>query len=134
MSIRTAVRVAALASWSLLAACSTAAPVRIPAGQSYIAEKKSFDGDLKAFASQVTIDTILSHPGAKLVSSVPFPGCEGNAGLMTLDLPKSSPPSVLLLGFTVRNFSSVTASYTRPRGAAADPAVTTAMHSVICQV
>jgi hypothetical protein len=133
MSIRTAVRAAVIASWSLLAACS-APVVQVPAGQAYLRSTKPFDGDLKAYASQVTIDTVLSHPGAKLVSSLPFPGCPAMGGLATYELPKASPPAIMLIGFTVLNGASTTATYTRPKGAAPDPGITTAMHSAICQV
>jgi hypothetical protein len=133
MSIRTAVRAAAIASWSLLVACSAPA-VHVPEGQAYTTATKSYDGDLKAFASQVTIDTVLGHPGSKLVSNEPFPDCPGDAGLATYTLPKATPASVLLLGFTVRDGSSVTATYIRPASAKADPGVTAAMRSVICQV
>jgi len=133
MSIRTAVRAAVIASWSLLAACSAPA-VHAPDGQTYLTSTKPFDGDLKAYASQVTIDTVLAHPGAKLISSLPFPGCPAMGGLATYDLPKASPASVMLVGFTVRDGSATTATYTRPKGAAPDAGVSTAMHSVICQV
>ncbi len=133
MSIRTAVRAAFIASWSLLAACSAPA-VQPPDGQAYSTAKKPFDGDLKAYASQLTIDTVLGHPGARLVSSLPFPGCPGLGGLMIYELPKATPASVLMIGFTVSSGTATTASYTRPKGAAPDKGVTAAMHSVICQV
>jgi hypothetical protein len=134
MSIRTAVRAAAIASWSLLAACTSPAPVHIPDGQTYLSASKSYDGTTKTLAAQLTIDTLLTHPGAKLVSSLPFPGCPGMAGLATFQLPKAAPPSILLVGFTVRDGASKTVSYTRPKGVAADTGVMTAMRSVICQV
>lgn len=133
MSIRTAVRAAVIASWSILAACSVPA-VHVPDGQAYLTAKKPFDGDLKAYASEVTIDTVLGHPGAKLVSSLPFPGCPGLGGLMIYALPKTTPPSTLMIGFTVLDGTATTASYTRPKGVAPDKAVVAAMRSVICQV
>jgi len=134
MSIRTAVRAAVIASWSVLAACSAPAPVHVPDGQTYLTSTQPYDGDLKAFASQVTIGTVLAHPGAKLLSSLPFPGCPAMGGLATYVLPKASPPAVMLVGFTVLHGSSTTATYTRPKNAPPDPGITTAMHSVICQV
>jgi len=133
MSIRTAVRAAVIASWSVLAACSAPA-VHVPDGQAYLTSTKPFDGDLKAYASQVTIDTVLAHPGAKLISSLPFPGCPAMGGLATYELPKAAPPSIMLVGFTVLNGSSTTVTYTRPKGAAPDAGISTAMHSAICQV
>jgi len=133
MSIRTAVRAAVIASWSVLAACSAPA-VHVPDGQTYLTSTKPYDGDLKAFASQVTIDTILAHPGAKLVSSLPFPGCPAMGGLATYALPKASPAAIMLVGFTVLHGSATTATYTRPKNAPPDPGIATAMHSAICQV
>lgn len=133
MSIRTAVRAAVIASWSVLAACSAPA-VHVPDGQTYLTSTKPFDGDLKAYASQVTIDTVLRYPGAKLISSLPFPGCPAMGGLATYELPKAAPPSIMLVGFTVLSGSSTTVTYTRPKGAAADAGISTAMHSAICQV
>ena len=73
MSIRNAVRAAVIASWSLLAACGQG-EVHPPAGQSYLVTTKPYDGDLKAYASQVAIDAVLGTPGARLVQSVPYPG------------------------------------------------------------
>ncbi|HEY8321157.1 MAG TPA: hypothetical protein VIG46_05095 [Candidatus Baltobacteraceae bacterium] len=133
MSIRTAVRAAVIASWSVLAACSAPA-LHVPDGQTYLTSTKPYDGDLKAFASQVTIDTVLAHPGATLLSSLPFPGCPAMGGLATYALSKASPAAIMLVGFTVLNGSATTATYTRPKNAPPDPGITTAMHSAICQV
>ena len=106
----------------------------MPDGQVYTTVTKPYAGDLKSFASQVTIDTVLGQPGARLVSSLPFPGCPGSGGLAIYNLPKSIPASVLLVGFMVRDGSATTASYIRPASMRPDPGITAAMRSAICQV
>jgi len=129
MSIRIALRVAVLASWSLASACSSSP--HVPDGQTYAVQTKPFDGDLKAYASQSTVDVVLQHPGARFASSAPYPDCPALAGLATYTLKGGD---VLLLAFTVRAEGATSVAYQRPARAPADPGLMDAMKREVCRL
>lgn len=129
-----------------LAACSSPSPAPAgwePAGtaqhawrrgsgaslQTYAYTVRSFSGMLPDLASQVAIDVVLQHRGAKLRSSNPLPPCPGAAGLATFTLPEDK---TLEEGFAVHDGQARRATYVRPSGTAADPAVATAMQNLLC--
>ncbi|MDQ2871632.1 MAG: hypothetical protein M3R35_00720 [Candidatus Eremiobacteraeota bacterium] len=133
-----------------LAACSSSAtPAAFPDGwtttsgkaemtashgpQQFALKKVPFSGTIKDFASQLTINTVLANRTAKFVRSVPFPECPGEAGIQTFALGGAS-PQTLEVGFTVTGNMAITASYARPKGAAADPAAHAAMQKDVCTV
>jgi hypothetical protein len=97
--------------------------------QTYSFTRRSFSGALSDLASQVAIDIVLTHPGARLRSSNPLAPCPGAAGLATFTLPDRR---TLQEGFAVHDGQARRATYLRPSSAAPDPAVTTAMQSLLC--
>jgi hypothetical protein len=88
-----------------------------------------FSGALPDLASQVAIDVVLQHRGAKLRSSNPLGPCPGAAGLATFTLPENE---TLQEGFAVHDGQARRATYVRPGGASADPAIATAMQNLLC--
>jgi hypothetical protein len=99
--------------------------------QEYLYVKQKFAGMLPDLASQVTIDALMHHPGAKYGGSIPFPPCPGAAGIATFHLRDRT---TLQEGFAVHDGYSVRVTYLRPSPTAADPNVIQAMHDVLCSV
>ncbi len=97
--------------------------------QEYFYAKRKFGGTLQDLASQVTIEALMQHHGAKFRGSLPFAPCPGAAGVATFTLPGGE---TLAEGFTVGNGQEVRTTYVRPRGAPADPNVGAAMQSALC--
>jgi hypothetical protein len=89
----------------------------------------AFSGMLPDLASQVTIDALLRHRGARLRSSIPLNPCPGAAGLATFTLAGGR---TLQEGFAVHDGRALRATYTRPSTAPADPAVAAAMQNLLC--
>jgi hypothetical protein len=129
-----------------LAACNAASPA--PAGwqpvpgeqnawrhgtgptlQTYEYRRTDFSGALPDLASQVTVDALIQHPGARLRSSNPLGPCPGAAGLATFSL---SGGRVLQEGFAVHDGQAIRTVYMRPAGQRADSNVLTAMQNVLC--
>ncbi len=136
----------ALAALTILAGCSTASTAPngwrpIPgasaawsngsgaAAQEYYYTQKKFGGALQDLASQVTIEELLEHFGAKFRGSAPFAPCPGAAGVATFAL---AGRTTLQEGFAVRNGQAVRVRYTRPTGAPVDPSVAQAMQNALC--
>jgi hypothetical protein len=99
--------------------------------QEYFYTKRKFGGMLQDLASQVTIDGLMHHSGAKYRGSIPFAPCPGAAGIATFQLRDRT---TLQEGFAVRDGYSVRVTYIRPSGTPADPSVTQAMQDVLCAV
>jgi hypothetical protein len=97
--------------------------------QTYTYTIRDFSGMLPDLASEVAIDVVLQHRGSKLRSSNPLGPCPGAAGLATFTLPANE---TLEEGFAVHDGQARRATYVRPSGAAADPAVATAMQNLLC--
>jgi hypothetical protein len=97
--------------------------------QTYVYTEQSFGGALPDLASQVTINVLLRHHGAKLRGSVPFAACPAAAGVATFALPNRT---LLQEAFAVHNAQAVRITYVRPLGAPVDPAVTDAMQKALC--
>ena len=97
--------------------------------QTYTYAIGSFSGVLSDLASQVTVDVVLRHRGSRLRSSDPLGPCPGAAGLATFSLPEGR---TLQEGFAVHDGQARRATYVRPSGVPADPAVATAMQNLLC--
>lgn len=97
--------------------------------QTYTYTVVDFSGALQDLASQVTVDVVLQHRGAKLRSSNPLDPCPGAAGLATFTLPEDE---TLEEGFAVHDGRARRATYVRPSSASPDPAVATAMQNLLC--
>ncbi len=97
--------------------------------QRYEYRTAPFAGQRQDLASREAIRAVLRYPHARFQSSVPFPGCEGLAGLMTFQLQGGG---VLEEAFAVRNGNAVTATYVYPKGATPSPDVPGAMSAAVC--
>lgn len=95
---------------------------------------KNYSGTLQDLASQVPVNVILQHKGAKLVSSVPFDPCPGEAGLDRFSLPSASGhgKDILEVAFTNWNGNATIASYQRFATTAENPAALSAMRHAVC--
>lgn len=96
--------------------------------QVFTATSKPFDGTTKDLASQITLDTVLKRHG-KLLRTVAFPPCPGEAGVQTYSIP---PSTLLTIAYAAYGDKALTASYSRPKNAPEDPAATDAMRSTVC--
>ncbi|HEY9085042.1 MAG TPA: hypothetical protein VIN40_03760 [Candidatus Tyrphobacter sp.] len=94
---------------------------------SYNAE--SYSGQLQDLASEQAVDTVQRERGARLIRSVPFPACPGEAGLARYALPGGR---LLEVAFTVSNGKAVIAEYLRPASIGEAPAAITAMRQAVC--
>jgi len=102
-------------------------------GEHYsLTRKATSNGSLSDLASQVTMDTLLGHKGAKLLEAQPFKACPGEAGEQTFRLPAASGAAVLHVGFAQWNGKTTIVSYQRPAGAADDPRAMEAMRHELC--
>ncbi|MBV8531338.1 MAG: hypothetical protein JO104_08470, partial [Candidatus Eremiobacteraeota bacterium] len=73
--------------------------------QYYRYSKAQFSGGLQDLSSQITIDTLMRHEGARLRGSVvPFGPCPGAAGVATFALPDHA---TLEEGFAVHNGQAI---------------------------
>ncbi len=88
-----------------------------------------FSGGLQDLASELAVDTVQRYSGSRLLQSVPFPACPGEAGLAGFAL---SGGRLLEVAFGVNNGNAVTAEYLRPRSIGAAPAAMTAMQQAVC--
>jgi hypothetical protein len=96
-------------------------------GETYEYLSKPFDGDTKAYASDMTLDFVLKRH-AKLLKTVAFQPCPGEAGLQTYAAGKNT----ILVAYAVYNGKALEAIYTRPAGTPEDPAALTAMGKSVC--
>ncbi|MGA8099470.1 MAG: hypothetical protein WB810_12530 [Candidatus Cybelea sp.] len=99
--------------------------------QQYSYTKTPFSGGLQDLASQVTIDNLMRHRGARFHGSLPFPACPGAAGVASFSLPDQT---TVQEGFAVHDGQAIRVRYARPSGVKADPSATQAMESVLCAV
>jgi hypothetical protein len=97
-----------------------------------VTRKPTSNGTLSDLASQVTMDTLLGHKGAKLLKAEPFKACPGEAGEQTFRLPASGGPALLHIGFTQWNGKTTIVSYQRPAGGSDDPQALEAMRRELC--
>ena len=97
--------------------------------QEYSYQSRQFAGGLQDLASQVTIDALMRHRGAKLQGSAPFAPCPGAAGVATFRLDART---TLQEGFAVRDGRAILLSYVRPASTPVDPAVLQAMQQSLC--
>ena len=97
--------------------------------QEYRLNTAPFSGTLQDLASQVTIETLTRHRGAKFDGSEPFRPCPGAAGVATFRLPAARR---LEAAFSVEGGRAVRVAYVRPLGAATDPAAGDAMRRALC--
>jgi hypothetical protein len=99
--------------------------------QRYFYSKTGFSGGLQDLASQVTIDNLMRHHGARFLGSAPLAACPGAAGVATFVLPEQAK---LEEGFAVHDGQAVRVRYLRPASAQADPSATQAMQSALCSL
>jgi hypothetical protein len=98
------------------------------ANQTFVYSSKPFDGTTKDLASQITLDIVLKRHG-KLLRTVAFAPCPGEAGLQTYRIP---PATLLLIAYAAYGDKALTATYTRPASAPEDPAALAAMQKSVC--
>jgi len=98
-------------------------------GQQYVYTKKAFAGTLQDLASQEAVNVVLQHRGSKFQRSVPLTGCPGHAAIASF---RFADGTVLQEGFAVANGQAFTIAYSRPSGAAVDPAAADAMQRTLC--
>lgn len=103
-------------------------------GQSYVVAAVPFAGTRTDLSNQESVDVVLSHKGVKYGGTVPYPGCEGAAGLMTFTQKLPAPGAVILVGFVVVNSTSITVTYGRPIDRPSDPGAMAAMRQTVCRV
>ena len=103
-----------------------------PGEQFTVTRKPTSNGSLSDLASQVTMNTLLGHKGAKLLKAEPFKACPGEAGEQTFRLPASSGPALLHVGFTQWNGKTTIVSYQRPASGTDDPQAIEAMRRELC--
>lgn len=97
--------------------------------QRYESRSEPFAGQRQDLASREAIRAAMRYPHAHFQSSVPFPGCEGLAGLMTFQLQGGG---ILEEAFAVRDGNAVTVSYVYPKGATPSADVPGAMRATVC--
>ena len=96
--------------------------------ETFIATSKPFDGTTKDLASQITLDTVLKRHG-KLLHTVAFPPCPGEAGLQTYRL---RPSTLLTVAYAAYGDKALTATYSRPEKAGEDAAAMDAIRRTVC--
>ncbi len=84
---------------------------------------------LSDLASEQAVDTVQGHPGSKLVRSIPFPSCPGEAGLAQYRLPHGA---VLEVAFSVNNGKATVAQYERPASVGESAAAMSALRQAVC--
>ncbi|MFY9664498.1 MAG: hypothetical protein WAL67_15580 [Candidatus Cybelea sp.] len=99
--------------------------------QQYSYVKTRFGGGLQDLASEVTIDNLIRHRGARFHGSVPFPACPAAAGVASFSLLDQT---TVEEGFAVHGGQAIRTRYVRPTGMRADPNATQAMESVLCSL
>jgi len=97
--------------------------------QEYRLTATPFSGGLQDLASQVTIDVLTRHRGARLEGSTPLQSCPGAAGVARFRLPGERR---LDEAFSVRRGHAVRVTYVHPAGITGDPAALEAMKSSLC--
>lgn len=88
-------------------------------------------GSLTDLASAQAIATVQHYTGSKLIRSIPFGPCPGEAGLASYTLPHGR---ILEVAFSVNGGRAVTASYERPSSVAGSPDVVAAFRQAVCYV
>jgi hypothetical protein len=99
--------------------------------QTYLVLRSPFSGTLQDLASQVTIDNLLHHQGAKFLGSIPLAACPGAAGLATFRLEDGM---TLQQAFAVRDGQAIRVGYLRPTGSRVDADATAAMAAELCSL
>lgn len=95
----------------------------------YTYRSTAYVGGLQSLASELAVDTVQRYSGSRLLRSIPFPACPGEAGLATYTLPGGR---LLEVAFTVINGNAIDAEYLRPRSIGEAPAAITAMRQAVC--
>ena len=90
------------------------------------------NGTLADLGAKVTINTLLSRKGAKLLAAAPFPGCPGEAGLQTFIVSGTSGKNVLRVAYVNWSGTVVIATYERPSSVPDDPAAVNALARAVC--
>lgn len=75
------------------------------------------------------MNTVLQNPGSKMLRSVPFAPCPGEAGIATYTLSRGR---VLEVAFAVENGRDVVARYERPATVGDAPEAVTALRQAVC--
>lgn len=127
---------AAFGCAAMLAACgsgSGAVNFQARPGEHFSMKRAPSGGaSLSDLGTQVTTDTLLRNPGAKLVKAQPFPACPGEAGEETFALKAPAGASVLRVAFTQWNGTTTIASYQRPAKSPDDPQAEEALRQSVC--
>lgn len=95
-----------------------------------VASNPNQTATLGQMGARVTIDTLLTHKGAKLLKTTPYPGCPGEAGLQSFLTAKAD--QVLRIAYTQWSGKAVTAVYIRPGSLPDDPAAVNALTRAVC--
>lgn len=96
--------------------------------ETFVYSSAPSSGTTKDLASQITLDVVLKHHG-KLLKTVAFAPCPGEAGLQTYSVP---PATTLLVAYAVYNDKQLTVNYARHNGTPEDPAAMDAMRRSVC--
>jgi hypothetical protein len=83
-------------------------------------------------SARVTIDTLLTHKGAKLLKSGAYPGCPGEAGLQSFRAVEPKGDRIMRVAYTQWSGNAVTAVYVRPERVPDDPAAVSALTHAVC--
>ncbi len=86
-------------------------------------------GTLSDLASKQAVDTVEQIHGARLIRSVPFGRCPGEAGLATYSLPGRR---TLEIAFSINDGKAVVARYERPTSIGDSPAAKQALRQAVC--
>ncbi|MBV9233981.1 MAG: hypothetical protein JO030_08060 [Candidatus Eremiobacteraeota bacterium] len=97
--------------------------------QQYRLTATPFDGGLHDLASEVALQTLTGHPGARLEGSEPFGPCPGEAGIASFRLPGGRR---LEEAFSVHDGKAVRVAYSRPAASRSDPGADDAMRRTLC--
>ncbi len=86
-------------------------------------------GSLSDLASSQAVETVQRYRGARLLRSIPFSACPGEAGVATYNLPHRR---VLEVAFSVNSGMAIRAEYERPASVVDAAAVTAAFRQAVC--
>jgi hypothetical protein len=118
------------AGWSPVPGAAATWSTMSPAGaESYSYLSRASSDALQDLASEQAVDTVQKYRGSRLLRSIPFPACPGEAGHAEYSLPGGR---LLELAFAVINGKAVTPEYLRPGSVAEAPAAATALRQAVC--
>jgi hypothetical protein len=99
------------------------------ANETYRYSSAPTQGSLSDLASAQAVDTVERYPGSRLIRSVPFVACPGEAGLATYSLRRAR---LLEVAFSVDEAQAVVVQYERPVAVADAPAAIRAIRQAVC--